>query len=120
MDDNVIDRAALRRLLEVIGGAADDLDELLADYLDEAPSMAAQIGAAASAGDVNALRIAAHTLKSSARDFGALGLSELCAALELECRTGTVSDLCGRAEAIAVAELAARKALSKLNASDLF
>ena len=37
-------------------------------------------------GDVDRLRIAAHTLKSNARDFGALGLSSLCEALEIAAR----------------------------------
>lgn len=119
MTGEIIDRAALHRLLEVIGGNPDDLDELLDDYLDAAPELVAQIRAAAVSGDGDALRIAVHTLKSNARDFGALALSELCGELERECRAGAVRDVHERAEAIATAEEAARRALIEIRTTDL-
>jgi HPt (histidine-containing phosphotransfer) domain-containing protein len=119
MTEGIIDIAALRRLLEAIGGEPADLDELFEDYRSEAPDLAAQISEAATAGDLEKLRIAAHTLKSNARDFGAMGLSALCETLEHECRTGAVVDPRGMAEAIAVAEIAARQALGQISASDI-
>lgn len=111
MAEETIDHAALRQLLDVIGGDRDDLDELIEDYRSTAPSLAADISEAAETGDFERLRIAAHTLKSNARDFGALRLSSLCEALEKECRAGAVSDPRRSAAAIVTEEAAARQAL---------
>ena len=119
MAGEIIDLAALRRLLEAIGGDAEDLDELFEDYRSEAPELAAKISQAAAGGDLEGLRFAAHTLKSNARDFGATSLSALCENLEHECRSGAVADPLGMAETIAVAESAARQALGEISASDL-
>ena len=119
MAGEIIDLAALRRLLEAIGGDPEDLDELFEDYRSEAPELAAKISQAAAGGDLEGLRIAAHTLKSNARDFGATKLSALCEKLEQECRSGAVADPHGMAEAIAAAENASRQALDEISASDL-
>ena len=119
MTDGVIDRAALRKLLDVIGGDRDDLDELLEDYRGTAPNLAAEISDAAEASDLDRLRIAAHTLKSNARDFGALRLSSLCDALEKECRTGAVADARGSAAAIVAEETIARQALDNVDLEQL-
>lgn len=69
MSAEVIDKGALRRLLDVIGGDPEDRDELLEDDRSTGPEIVGTIGAAAIAGDLEAVRIAAHTLKSNARDF---------------------------------------------------
>jgi HPt (histidine-containing phosphotransfer) domain-containing protein len=119
MSADIIDRAALRRLLDVIGGDPEDLHDLLEDYRSMAPELASQISAAAVSGDLDALRIAAHSLKSNARDFGALRLSSVCEELERSCRSGAVPDACGMAEAIVSEEIAARQALTGLAAEDL-
>ena len=119
MTDGIIDIAALRHLLEAIGGDPEDLDELFEDYRSEAPDLVAQISEAAAAGDLERLRIAAHTLKSNARDFGSMRLSALCEELEHECRTGAVANPLGMAETIAAAEIAARQALGEIRANDL-
>lgn len=114
MTEGTIDIAALRRLLKVIGGDADDLRELLDEFLETAPQLAASIAGAAAAGHRDDLRIAAHTLKSNARDFGAIRLSELCAALENDCRGDGVIDPLAAAVEISQEELAARTALGRL------
>lgn len=119
MSDDIIDRAALRRLLDVIGGDPADLNGLLEDYRSAAPELASQIGSAAASGDLDALRIAAHSLKSNARDFGAMRLSILCDDLERDCRNGAVSDPLAAASAIASAEAAARQVLCHITADDL-
>lgn len=119
MTEDAIDRAALRRLLDVIGGDPEDLAELLEDYRTAAPELAAGIAAAAVDGDLERMRIAAHTLKANARDFGALRLSSLCAELERECRAGAVADPHGSAAAIAAEEVTTREALACMSADDL-
>lgn len=81
-DKSPIDETALERLLSTIGGDPEDLDELIEDFVSTTPALAAKLRAAAETGDTKALGIAAHTLKSNARDFGATALEGLCAELE--------------------------------------
>lgn len=107
-----IDPAALQRLLDVIGGDREDLQELLEDYLDTAPRLAAEIRAGAEIGDADAMRIAAHTLKSNARDFGAMKLSALCQELEQACREKSVTEPLAAAAEIEAEERAAAAALA--------
>lgn len=119
MRENGIDQSALRRLLEMIGGDPEDLAELLDDYREAAPELATQIRTAAASGDLDSLRIAAHTLKSNAGDFGATRLSALCAELEHACRNGDVPDSDMKAAAIAAEEETARESLSSVNVRSL-
>jgi HPt (histidine-containing phosphotransfer) domain-containing protein len=84
----MLDRDAIRNLLDVIGGDRADLVDLIASFLEEAPQIFDSMVAAGNAGDVATVRRAAHTLKSNARDFGAAELSLCCASLE--------TDLAGR------------------------
>jgi HPt (histidine-containing phosphotransfer) domain-containing protein len=114
MSDGKIDTDALQRLLRLIGGDTEDLRELVDEFLQTAPDLAASISEAAATGDRDALRIAAHTLKSNARDFGAIHLSELCAALEGACRADGPLDASAAAEDIAREEKAARSTLANL------
>jgi HPt (histidine-containing phosphotransfer) domain-containing protein len=114
-DEGTIDTAALKRLLHIIGGDVDELRELLEEYLETAPELAASMSRAAAVGDRNAIRIAAHTLKSNARDFGAKRLSQLCAALEHDCRSENAIDPVAAAAEIAQEERAASRALDAIS-----
>ncbi|WP_138934257.1 hybrid sensor histidine kinase/response regulator [Roseovarius arcticus] len=87
-DTGEFDPGALEILLETIGGDREALDELVLSFLDEGPDLILRIGAAAEDNDTDALRQAAHTLKSSATDFGAGTLSQLCREIENLCRAG--------------------------------
>jgi HPt (histidine-containing phosphotransfer) domain-containing protein len=78
----VLDMAALEMLLEVIGGEQELLDELIASFLEEAPPLLTKMREAQDNGDGAGLRMAAHTLKSSANDFGASEFARLCQELE--------------------------------------
>ncbi len=117
--DGSIDVAALRRLLEVIGGDRDDLSELIDDFLSGAPELVAQMSAAAAAADTEALRRAAHTLKSNAQDFGAMRLAAECAALEGACREGPCPEAAASVAVIAEEEEKARASLAALNVEEL-
>ncbi|MDA5092474.1 Hpt domain-containing protein [Aliiroseovarius sp. KMU-50] len=114
MNASVIDIDALRRLLAVIGGDTEDLDELLRDFQSEAPELVDRMQLASRLGDIDALRIAAHTLKSNARDFGAVELSALCATMEQECRDNRGSEHGEKVDEIAVQMALAVQELSKL------
>ena len=48
-----------------------------------------RIRSSAGTGDTESLRRAAHTLKSSSANVGALGLSEICRKIEAETSAGT-------------------------------
>jgi CheY-like chemotaxis protein/nitrogen-specific signal transduction histidine kinase/HPt (histidine-containing phosphotransfer) domain-containing protein len=80
--DGVLDQKALDNLLEVIGGEQAALAELVECFLDEGPKLLARLQEASDTGDPESFRRAAHTMKSSARDFGAENLAELCRDLE--------------------------------------
>ena len=112
MSSDIIDRTALKRLLDVIGGDPDDLAELLEEFERTTPKLLADLEAAAEIGDVQALRIASHSLKSNGRDFGALALSEACKELEAACSTGHVEDAAARVSVIGDELGRARAALS--------
>lgn len=88
-----IDLTALRNLKNMIGGDPGDLSELIDDFVEALPGQVQEMHDHAGKGDLGALRIAAHSCKSNARDLGALHLAELCARLETECAAGEVADL---------------------------
>jgi HPt (histidine-containing phosphotransfer) domain-containing protein len=63
-------------------GRPDILQQLLRTYLSSSAKLIEDMQAATSAQDYAALRMAAHSLKSSSRTLGARRLSDLCQQLE--------------------------------------
>lgn len=92
MSDNVIDRAALDRLLTAIGGDMEDLEELLDDFAELGPQTLSKMKSAAAERDLDTLRISAHSLKSNARDFGAMALAAQCERTERAAVSGEIDD----------------------------
>lgn len=82
-----IDTRALDQLQELIGGDQDSLFELINTFLDEGKGIVADMQRSLVEKDLELLRRSAHSLKSSAQDFGAVKLSELCASLESASKT---------------------------------
>ncbi len=76
-----IDQSKVDELRQMSG--ADFMVELVDTFLDEAPKLIGQLRSARSAGDAEAFRRAAHSLKSNAATFGAMRLSEQARELEL-------------------------------------
>jgi HPt (histidine-containing phosphotransfer) domain-containing protein len=91
------DRTALDDLVASIGPDPDDLIDLISTFLEDAPDLVAALAAASSDEDAPVALRAAHTLKSGARDFGAVRLAPLCETIEKRLRAGArlpeVSDL---------------------------
>lgn len=116
MTDTTIDIGALQKLKSMIGGDAEDLAELVEDFLSSLPEQLATMHTAQDAQDWPGLRIAAHSCKSNARDLGATQLGALCATLEHQCKTGELVDLSAQITAI---QAAANDAISALTALDL-
>jgi HPt (histidine-containing phosphotransfer) domain-containing protein len=73
-----LDNAVLGELLESVGRDPEFLGELIDDFVADAPAQLESLREAATSGDANSARRAAHTLKSNSRTFGAGELASLC------------------------------------------
>jgi HPt (histidine-containing phosphotransfer) domain-containing protein len=82
MSEAIIDDAAFRELQDSAG--ADFVSELVDTFCEEAPQMLAQLRAALAAGQADAFRRAAHSLKSNSQTFGAVTLGTMARELELQ------------------------------------
>ena len=69
-------------------GAPSLLERVIEIYLTTAPKLLATMRTAIKHGDSEAIRHAAHSLKSSSSNLGATTLAELCRTLEAEARAG--------------------------------
>jgi len=67
--------------------------EVIQLYLTDAPRLKEAMEAAGLRGDGDGLRKAAHTLKSSSANIGALGLADLCRELERIGRQGKLENI---------------------------
>ncbi len=88
----VIDRQALNKLREIVGGEEADLLELVDSFLEEGAQIVEALSASYRALDLPAVRRAAHSLKSNARDLGARQLADICADIEARCAAGGLPD----------------------------
>ena len=84
----VINSSVLDELREVLGS---EVDKIVAVYLEDAPRLIAQLERAAVGNDPIALRVAAHTLKSSSANVGATTLADAARDLETGARDGTLT-----------------------------
>jgi len=84
----VLNASVLDDLREVLGS---EVDKIIALYLEDAPRLIAQLERAVVGNDPIALRVAAHTLKSSSANVGATTLSEAARDLEHGARDGTLA-----------------------------
>ena len=84
----VLNAGVLDNLREILGS---EVDKIIALYLEDAPRLIAQLERAVVGNDPIALRVAAHTLKSSSANVGATTLSEAARDLEHGARDGTLA-----------------------------
>jgi CheY-like chemotaxis protein len=91
--DAVINNAALEtiRTLDPKGGN-ELLHRVIALYLSNAKTLLQALEQAWDSGDLNAIRSASHTLKSSSNQVGAHGLADLCREVEDEARNHRYDD----------------------------
>jgi HPt (histidine-containing phosphotransfer) domain-containing protein len=78
------------------GGAPGLLSRLTVAFLASAPPLFDQLKNAAARGDMPAARLAAHTLKSSNANIGALTVSKLFAQIEADARHSEVVSAASR------------------------
>ena len=104
----VLDHSMLDELREIAG---DETARIIALFLEDAPRLIAQLENAALVPDLDAMRDAAHTLKSSSANVGAMALSTAAKRVELGARAMKL-DRPAVAVALVIAEYArARMAL---------
>ena len=82
MDESVIDRAVYAELRDTTG--AEFAAELVDTFIEEGPSMLAELRSARTDGNAERFRRAAHSLKSNGNTFGALKLAALARELEVK------------------------------------
>lgn len=104
----VLDSQVLDELVQIAGS---ETARIVGLFLEDAPRLITQLENAASAPDLNAMRDAAHTLKSSSANIGAMALSTAAKRVELGARAQKL-DRPAVAVALVIAEYArARMAL---------
>jgi len=110
-----LDAAALARLKELDPtGGNGLLERVLRAFQGSAARLRPQLDAARRTDDRTAIRLVAHTLKSSSASIGALPLSELCAQVETAIRVDAGDDLAGPLAALDAALDAALQAIDAL------
>ena len=80
--ENGIDQAILNELFESVGSDRDFMDEIIEEFFQDTPRQLAIIRDSMASGDAEALRRAAHSLKSNSASFGATHLHKLCKQME--------------------------------------
>jgi len=97
----VLDPMALARLIELDpSGANHLLERVLQAFRTSVARLRPQADAARLSGDQAALRLVAHTLKSSSASIGAMHLSQLCAQIETAIRTASDDKLDDQLDAL--------------------
>lgn len=95
MTEPVLEAAAMERLHRLGGDSL--VQQMIALFLEHAPTRQAAVRTACDAADANALERAAHTLKSTAGNLGATRLQRTAETVEALAAEGTVdADLCRR------------------------
>jgi HPt (histidine-containing phosphotransfer) domain-containing protein len=95
----VLDPSALDRLRATMGSRF--LDELVSTFVEDSRELASTMRRALAQGDRDALRRAAHSLKSNAESFGAMPLSNLARDLEALAKSGGLDGAAPRVERLA-------------------
>lgn len=104
----VLDHSMLEELREIAG---DETSRIIGLFLEDAPRLIAALEKGAAVPDLDAMRDAAHTLKSSSANVGAMALSAAAKRVELGARAAKL-DRPAVAVALVIAEYArARMAL---------
>lgn len=93
----VIDRSTFEELKQMSG--EDFINELIDAFLEEAPGMLSNMHTALTEKDIESFRRNAHSLKSNANTFGAVGLASLAAELEAMAKENNL-DIGNRLEAL--------------------
>jgi HPt (histidine-containing phosphotransfer) domain-containing protein len=89
---NDLDAAAIDALNDMLGGDAELLTEMIDDFVAEVPARLAEARTGIETTEPDVASRAAHTLKSNALTFGALGMADLARQIESAARAGDLSE----------------------------
>lgn len=113
-DEPVVEHSVLAELADMFGdGGGEIVLDIINAYLDETPDLVGRLRVAISDGNADGVREAAHALKSSSANVGAMRFGEYAKILESagrEADLATIAALGGQLDEIssaALAELAA-------------
>ena len=95
-------------------GTASLLDTVINMFLDQSVELAGRIRAGVEAGNSVEIREAAHSLKSSAANVGAMQVSALSSDIELAGRDGTLDNVAALSDRLDVALREANSALAAI------
>ncbi len=104
----------LDNMRQLAGGDDAFLVELIQTFLEEAPQLMDRMKTAVAENDAAGLRLAAHSLKSNAADFGAMPLTDQCQKLE---NMGKAEQFAGATELLAEADSEFSQVQNALNAA---
>ncbi len=108
----LLDRSALEAIRALQSEAAPDLlAQVVRLYFESASDLIARVRTGLATGDHDAVRVAAHTLKSSSANLGAATLAEMCKQLEHAARAGSLGPGLPDAETLERTYQAVRAAL---------
>ncbi len=89
----VIDLSVLDSLRQLVGAKAPEmLTKIINQYLEDAPGKVSAIAEALKSQDIEALRKASHSLRSSSANLGAISLADYCKNLENIARAGEMPE----------------------------
>ena len=111
--ESIIDLPTYETLKEAMG--ADFMDELLQAYYDETPQLLSRLQRALDDQDCEAFRLAAHSIKSTSKSFGALQFGDLAKELEMIGREGKLAGSDRKVEQLTGSYEAVRQALEGLS-----
>ena len=90
---DLIDSTVIDELINMFGEGGEDVArDIVSAYLRETPTLADALARGEATADAEAVRNAAHTMKSSSASVGAMKLSRICAEIEGHARTGSIDD----------------------------
>jgi CheY-like chemotaxis protein/HPt (histidine-containing phosphotransfer) domain-containing protein len=90
LNEQLLDGEALTRLRRVVGEDPAAFALVVESFLDDTPRLVATIRDAVASEQAEEVHRAAHTLKSLAATFGAMGLASLCREVEQNAASGAV------------------------------
>jgi two-component system, sensor histidine kinase and response regulator len=101
------------RELEAQGGKSGLVERIIGLYLDTAPKYIGQMDAAIAADDSHAIKVAAHTLKSSSENIGAREVAQLCREIEARAQDRSMSEIEPLVNQLKNSDRALRSALAR-------
>jgi HPt (histidine-containing phosphotransfer) domain-containing protein len=96
VESDAIDRTVLAGLLVSIGDDREFLQELVETFFEDSPNLLEALHVALAARDAEAVRRAAHSLKSTSANFGAMVFSGMCKELEDMAKVGALEGVVAR------------------------